>query len=164
MTSKKERIAPLAQKQNSLPIQIPSNRVLKSSIGFWLVRSKTKNPQFWLSGKIKSFKNHKKIENEAVYFGVLDLDWHAKWWPLYVWLLLILVGVMTDNVKKILKQTDAILEEVRKLKEEAHQGRTKVVSKTTSYTSIIDPEQYVKKKDLKKESDEGKFLSGEKYE
>jgi len=99
-----------------------------------------------------------------VYFGVLDLDWHAKWWPLYVWLLLILVGVMTDNVKKILKQTDAILEEVRKLKEEAHQGRTKVVSKTTSYTSIIDPKQFVTKKDLKKESDEGKFFSGEKYE
>lgn len=99
-----------------------------------------------------------------MYFGVLDLDWHAKWWPLYVWLLLILVGVMTDNVKKILKQTDAILEEVRKLKEEAHQGRTKVVSKTTSYTSIIDPKQYVTKKDLKKESDEGKVFSGEKYE
>lgn len=95
---------------------------------------------------------------------LLSLESHAKWWPLYVWILLILVGFMNENVKKILKQTDAILEEVKKLKEEAHQGRTKVVSKTTSYTSIIDPKQYATKKDLKKDSDEGKFFSGEKFE
>jgi len=95
---------------------------------------------------------------------LLSLESHAKWWPLYIWVLVILVFWIGNDLKKISKRTEAILEELKNLKEEAHQGRTKVVSKTTSYTSIIDPKQYATKRDLNKGSDEGKFFSGEKYE
>ena len=77
---------------------------------------------------------------------------HVKLFPIYIFGIFLGIFSILDKLKKI-------LEELRKLNKETHEGRTKLVSKTTSYTSIIDPKQYAEKK----VPEDKKFFSGEQF-
>lgn len=75
--------------------------------------------------------------------------------PLFIMLILAKVMKIKDNSDKIVERLDFIFAELKSERLEANQEKTRLISKKTSYTSTIKPEDYFVKKQPDKEKEGG---------